>query len=123
MSVLLDTSVVIDCLRGLAPALRYFQALPRAPSISVITVGEILAGVRRKAEEHDAKELFRNVRLVKVDRDIAWRAGVFVRHFGASHAVELADALIAATAGHHGLELATLNVKHFPMFPKLKPAY
>ena len=33
------------------------------------------------------------------------------------------DAIIAATAEHHGLRLATLNVKHFPMFPKLKRAY
>ena len=31
--------------------------------------------------------------------------------------------LIAATAEHHGLDLATLNVKHFPMFKRLKAAY
>ena len=30
---------------------------------------------------------------------------------------------VAATAEHHGLELATLNVKHFPMFKRLKAAY
>ena len=47
---------------------------------------------------------------------------LFERH-GSSHAVEIPDAIIAATAEHHGLKLATLNVKHFPMFPKLKRAY
>lgn len=43
--------------------------------------------------------------------------------FSSSHAVELTDAAIAATAEHYGLPLATLNRRHFPMFPRLKPAY
>ena len=57
------------------------------------------------------------------DRAIAARAGVFVRLYGGSHSIDDPDAIIAATAEHHGLRLATLNVKHFPMFPKLKRAY
>ena len=48
---------------------------------------------------------------------------MLVRLFGRSHSVELGDALIAATAEHHDLKLATLNVRHFPMFKRLKPAY
>ncbi len=51
------------------------------------------------------------------------RAGVFSRLYEPSHGLDDIDALIAATAEHHGLRLATLNVKHFPMFPKLKRAY
>jgi len=35
----------------------------------------------------------------------------------------LADALLAATAHCHGLELRTLNVKHYPMFPGMQPPY
>jgi predicted nucleic acid-binding protein len=31
--------------------------------------------------------------------------------------------VIAATAEQLGLPLATLNVRHFPMFPELEPAY
>jgi predicted nucleic acid-binding protein len=31
----------------------------------------------------------------------------------------LGDCLIAATALTEGLELATLNVRHYPMFPEL----
>jgi predicted nucleic acid-binding protein len=58
-----------------------------------------------------------------VTGDIAKRAGVFVRHSHASHGTSPIDAIIAATAEHHGLRLATLNVKHFPMLPKLKRAY
>jgi len=31
--------------------------------------------------------------------------------------------VIAATAAVHGLELATLNTKHFPMIPDLRPPF
>lgn len=121
--MLLDTSVVIDRLRGLTEARMYFETLIRRPSISVITIGEVLAGARTRREEKDAEMLFASVKVHPVDGDIARRAGVFVRLYRASHNVELADALIAATAEHHGLELATLDVEHFPMFKKLKAAY
>jgi predicted nucleic acid-binding protein len=30
---------------------------------------------------------------------------------------------VGHTAEHHQLPLATLNLKHFPMFPKLSAAY
>lgn len=46
-----------------------------------------------------------------------------MRHYRASHAIDLPDALIAAAAEHHGLTLATLNVKHFPMLNGLRRAY
>ena len=61
--------------------------------------------------------------IVGTGHQIARRAGAWVRVYGPSHSVGLADALIAATAEHHGLELATLNVKHFPMFKRLKAPY
>jgi predicted nucleic acid-binding protein len=43
-----------------------------------------------------------------------------MRHFAMSHGIDIPDAIMAATAEHRGLRLATLNVKHFPMSPKLK---
>jgi predicted nucleic acid-binding protein len=54
---------------------------------------------------------------------IAEAAGHAMRHFKKSHDLDIADALIGATAEEHGLQLATLNVKHFPMLPRLRPAY
>lgn len=121
---LLDTSVLVPILRKNEVALTWFEA--RAgddPRMSVVSLTELYLGVRRQREERDLLELERRVRPLPVDPDIAVRAGVFVRLYGPGHSVEVPDALIAATAEHHGLELATLNVKHFPMFPKLKRAY
>ncbi len=45
------------------------------------------------------------------------------RRHRASHRTELADAVIVGTAEHHELELATRNMKQFPMFKRLKAAY
>jgi hypothetical protein len=120
---LLDTSVLIAILRKNEIALAWFESGADDPRMSVVSLTELYQGIRRQREERDLVELEQLVRPLAVDRDIAVRAGQFVRHYGASHSVEIPDAIIAATAEHHGLELATLNVKHFPMLPKLKPAW
>lgn len=52
------------------------------------------------------------------------RDGELMRTYRRSHVgVGTADYLIAATAEVHGAELATLNVRHFPMFPDLRPPF
>ena len=116
--------MLVPILRKSENALAWFEAAAGDDArMSVVSLTELYLGVRRQREERDLVELERLVRPLPVDRDIATRAGVFVRLYGPSHSVEIPDALIAATAEHHGLRLATLNVRHFPMFPKLKRAY
>lgn len=46
-----------------------------------------------------------------------------MKHYRASHGLVDVHALTAATAEHHRLKLATLNVKHCPMLKGLKRAY
>jgi hypothetical protein len=47
-----------------------------------------------------------------------------MRTYRRSHqGIGLGDYLIAATVEVEGLELATLNVKHFPMFPDLQKPF
>lgn len=121
--VLLDTNVVIDFLRGHDSAVLLMRALIAPPAVSTVTVTEIFAGLKNRKEEAGAEAFFGDALLLSIGPDIAQRAGVFVRHYGASHGIDIPDALIAATAEHHRLPLATLNVKHFPMFAKLKRAY
>lgn len=55
---------------------------------------------------------------------IARRARDMMRRYRRSHnRIGLGDYLIAATAHAQGLELATLNVRHFPMFEHLQPPF
>ncbi len=121
--MLFDTTILIDYLRGRREAIDLLEAQGARPRVSVVTTFELFAGVRNRREEQKTEQLLSEVTLLPVTQDIAKRGGVFVRLYEASHSVEVADALIAATAEHHGLKLATLNVKHFPMFPKLKRPY
>lgn len=61
--------------------------------------------------------------IVPLNSEIAKIGGLYRRDFGKSHGVGLADAILAATAKVEQADLKTLNVKHYPMFKALKPAY
>jgi predicted nucleic acid-binding protein len=121
--VLLDTCVVIDILRGKPDAVGFLGDLTARPSVSAVSIAEVFAGLRSQREELAARSFFRDCHQLSLSPVIAETGGMMLRHYKASHGTDVPDALIAATAEHHGLTLATLNVKHFPMFKKLKPAY
>ena len=121
--MLLDTCVVIDLLRGRDAALGFVQELPDTPSLSVITVTELVAGCRNARERRQIERLLGAYVVHGIELAIASLAGDYVRQYGPSHGVDPIDALIAATAKTRSLSLATLNLKHFPMFNDLKRPY
>ncbi|MFL5776496.1 MAG: type II toxin-antitoxin system VapC family toxin [Chloroflexota bacterium] len=123
MSVLLDTSIVIDLLRGALPALDYARNLAETPTCSEITRVEVVRGLR-SGERRATERLLGAVRWVPVDEAIARRAGEVGRRYRRSHrGLATADLIIAATALELDLALATLNVRHFPMLPGLAAPY
>ncbi len=78
----------------------------------------------RSAERSAVESLFATIGWVAVDEEIARRAGTLGRRFRASHqGIDLADLAVAATAERLGADVATINVKHFPMFPGLRAPY
>lgn len=123
MSVLCDTSIIIDILRSFPPALAYARTLEEPPTCSEITRVEVLRGLRSD-ERRPTERLFGALRWVGIDEPIASRAGHMGRACRRSHGgIATADLIIAATAEELGLELATLNLKHFPMFSGLRLPY
>jgi hypothetical protein len=59
-----------------------------------------------------------------INERTAWRAAELMRTYRRSHGgIGLGDFLVAATAEVEGCELATLNVRHFPMFEGLQPPF
>ena len=123
MPLLFDTNVLIEYLRGRQDAQIFSAPRTREPHVSAGSVLELYAGFKSRREEQSGERLLTEARILPVTHDIAKRAGILSRIYAASHGLDDIDAIIAATAEHHGLKLATLNVKHFPMFPKLKRAY
>jgi predicted nucleic acid-binding protein len=123
VSLLLDTNVLIDYARRVPIAVAWLKSLPEPPQISTVSLLELHAGMRGQREEREIEAICAPLTFLPVTAEIAKQAGNYLRHFAMSHGIDIPDAIIAATAEHHGLRLATLNVKHFPMFPKLKRAY
>ena len=125
-SLLLDTDVLIDFLRGRDEAISFVSARSERIVMSSVSVAELYAGVRgaREGTEQVAlDDLLGLFRVVPVTVDIGRLGGLYKRDYGASHGVGLADAIIAATATLEDAALETLNVKHYPMFAGLEPAY
>ncbi len=114
--MIVDTDVLIDCLRGRPEAAAFIKQLTAEDelAISVISVAELEAGIR--GGEREALDAFLGLmQRHPVSEAIARTAGAYARQYAKSHGVLLPDALIAATAHHHGGGLATLNRKHYPM--------
>lgn len=123
MSAVLDTTVLIDILRGHGPAVDYVLELDEVAACSEITRVEVVRGLRSD-ERRSAERLFQQLRWVTVDEGISRAAGEFGRRLRTSHTgIGVADLIIAATAEQLGLPLATTNVKHFPMFRGLRAPY
>ncbi|MEO8511787.1 MAG: type II toxin-antitoxin system VapC family toxin [Chloroflexota bacterium] len=120
--IVLDTTVLIDLLRGHAPARTYLTSLAETAVCSEITRVELLRGVRT-SERTGAERLMRALRWIGLDEEIARRAGTLGRTWRRSHALATPDLVIAATAQELGAQLATSNVRHFPMFDGLEPPY
>jgi predicted nucleic acid-binding protein len=116
--LLLDTSVLIDALRGRGARTRLHDLRATgasAPWICAINVEELYRGVR-ESEEAELGRFLSGLRLAPLGFAEAELAGRWRRDF-ARRGVTLSqsDCLIAAAAVSIGARLATGNPKHFPM--------
>ncbi|MGH2365098.1 MAG: type II toxin-antitoxin system VapC family toxin [Chloroflexota bacterium] len=124
MSALVDTSILIDYLRGdpRAGELLERERARDALQASEITRLEILAGMRRE-DEHQTRLLLSTLVWHPVDAAVAEEAGALGSWLASHHTIDSADLAIAATAICTGTRLLTRNIKHFPMFSDLQAPY
>ncbi len=122
-SILLDTDVLVDFLRGHSKAVAFVKARSARIILSSIVIAELYAGVKGDAEQAALEDFVSLFRVVPVNEEIAKAGGLYKRDYGKSHGVGLADAILAATAEAENAELKTLNTKHYPMLKGLRPAY
>lgn len=125
MTFVVDTSILIDVLRGERAAAEALHDARGAGPLhaSEVTRLEVLAGMRAP-EEVQTRMLFNAVVWHPVDEHIAEIAGGLGRRWlPGNRGIDSADLAIAATAQSLRASLLTGNVKHFPMFPGLQPPY
>lgn len=115
---LLDTSVLIDVLRGARGRAEALVALVESGHLlacSAINVAEVFAGMRARERERTVA-LLDTLEHYDINRPVAERAGQLRREWALrGKTLPLADLLIAAVALSHGLVLVTDNAKDFPM--------
>lgn len=119
--MLVDTDILIWSLRGDETASTYIDSLDEV-IISDVTYMELVQGTKSKKEFKDliiTLESIEAQRLVITD-SISLKAVELVEQFAHSHSMQLADALIAATAIIHNLPFASGNKKHFEHIPSLE---
>lgn len=123
MTIVLDSTILIDHLRGSRAATDFITGLGGSPTCSEVTRIEVVQGLR-STEKRSAAQLFDLLEWVPLDDTVARRAGELGRRWRRSHpGIDLADLAIAATAEVLAVPIATLNVKHFPMFEGLRAPY
>jgi predicted nucleic acid-binding protein len=125
MTTVVDTSILIDVLRG-EPAARIALRDARQTGplhASEVTRLEVLAGMRPR-EEAATRTLFEALIWHPLDAQIAEVAGDLGRRWLPAHrGIDSADLAIAATAFALEARLYTVNIKHFPMFDGLSAPY
>jgi predicted nucleic acid-binding protein len=78
----------------------------------------------RPAERRATDALVKTLRWLTVDTAVSERADALARRYARSHSgIDAVDYCVAASALLNGLELWTLNVRHFPMFEGLRPPW
>ncbi len=128
MKYLLDTNVISELSkpRPQARVLEWFSSVDDEDVyLSVVTVGELRAGIESKLASGDRRASARldswlrglvsdySERILAIDVETAEEWGRMMA-LDRNHAI---DALLAATARRHGLTLVTRNVKHVAMRP------
>ena len=117
---MVDTDVLIWCLRGNSKAVAVVEKLPRR-KISVITRMELMQGCRDKKEHHLLRRFLNDheVEVIELSAEIGYRADTWMEEYHLSNGVGVADCLIAASAFALAVPLLTANARHFRCFPTL----
>ncbi|MFN5637957.1 MAG: type II toxin-antitoxin system VapC family toxin [Akkermansiaceae bacterium] len=119
--MLIDTDVIVWCLRGNSQATATIANL-EMKIISQITRMELIVGCRTKSEIILLKRFLNDggFQIIPLSPEIGMRADLWLEQKNLSHGVGLADCLIAATASNIGQPLLTANAKHFRCFSELQ---
>ncbi len=119
--MIVDTDVLIWYSRGHSKAIDTIHGLETF-NISVVTYIEIIQGVRNKKELNAFKKALSvlNARVIQIDEMISTKAMFFIEQYALSYSMEMADALIGASAIIKQFPLLTANERHYRFLPGIE---
>lgn len=112
VTALLDTSVVIDLLRGYKPAQEWYLQQTNLGLSRVVWLETIEGAPNRQAQRHAGK-LLRRFELVELTNEDMAAATEMLLLFNLSHNIDAFDCMIAAVSARMQVSLYTRNLKHF----------
>ena len=112
--MIFDTDVLIWASRGNLRAARTIDAATDR-ALSIVSLMELLQGARSRLEARQIRQSLRQLqfRILPLSEPIGATAAALIEQHALAHGIQLADALIAASAIEAGQPLCTANVKHF----------
>ena len=119
--MVIDTDVIIWYMKGNEKA---YKTIENSKNffISVVTYMELVQGMRNKKELNNLRKALHdwNSKILYISEEISVKAMFFVEQHYLSHSIQLADALIGATAVAYGLPILTSNDKHYKILKDIQ---
>lgn len=112
--MIIDTDVLIWYMKGNEKAYRAIEMVDNF-FISVVTYMELVQGMRNRRELNNLRKSIHSwgAKILYISEEISSKAMFYVEQHFLSHSLELADALIGATAVAYGVPILTGNDKHY----------
>jgi predicted nucleic acid-binding protein len=112
--MMFDTDILIWCFRGNRSALETIGS-ERERALSIVSFMELVQGARSPGEAREIRRFLRDntFRILPLDEAMSHLAASLMEAHALRGGLQVADALIAATARETGEILATGNIRHF----------
>jgi predicted nucleic acid-binding protein len=119
--MIFDTDIFIWVQRGNVKAAKALEDAS-ARMLSIQTYMELLQGVLNKGQHVYIKDFLTeyNFEILSLTENMWHRAAIYIEEYSLFSGLRAGDAIIAATATEHHLELMTSNFKHFRVIRDLK---
>jgi predicted nucleic acid-binding protein len=119
--MIFDTDVLIWFFRGNRPAAEFIERQTDR-TVSIVSVMELYQGARSQEEIRTIRRFFleSSFRVIPLNEAMSHLALTLVEEHARRDGLQMADALIAATARLTATTLATGNIRHFRSVPTLQ---
>jgi predicted nucleic acid-binding protein len=117
---LVDTDVIVDCLRGIIPAQEWLKQLSEQPfAVPAVAAMKLVMGCRDRADLERIQRFLATYEVIWPEASEFAAAYQLLLAHRLSSGLNIPDCLIAATALARGARLYTFNFKHFQTVPGL----
>ena len=120
--ILCDTNILIEVYRKNTTIISVLERIAQHNIIVIsdVTRAEMLVGARNNNEMQILINELGQIKCLPIQSEISALSIQLLTTYHLSHGLDFHDALIAATAIHHNIELFTLNVKDFSFISEIR---